>query len=190
MVLVGVTAMDTLTNPVVVKVDYAGVPMHPAASQLDAGKHSHAGIFYLLDSELPAGAGSKEVVVWFGGNYSWGHGGAQVVELKNTMQVAPIGAGGGAGDNSCSANVSRSGTVTFSQTNSLVYGVLGARNGDTASPGGGVTPLWNQVVTDPAKLLSASAYVVASSNRTMTWNVTGCENSAVALVAIKRLNWN
>jgi hypothetical protein len=192
MVLVGVTAMSNFTDPPTARVDYATVPMHLAFAQEDINKHSYAGIFYLLDSELPDGAGANEVLVWFGGNYSWGHGGAQVVELRNVMQVPPIATGGGAGDLSCSAGGSRSGSVTFSQVGSLVYGVLGARGGTQAVLSGtpAVTELWNQIVTTPDRLLAASAYVIDNDNRTFTWNVTGCENSAIAVVAIKRLNAN
>lgn len=197
MMLMGITAMNNFTNPLsAIRAEYAGITMHLAFQQLDTATeaHSYAGIFYLLDSELPDDPTTttpNQAVAWFGGNYSWGHGAAQVVELKNTMQVAPIATGGGAGPTSCSSSGSRSGTVTFSQTGSLVYGLFGARSGDVATLTG--TPqnvqIWNQIVTNPAKLLSASAYAYTGTTRTLTWNVTGCENSAIALVALKRLNW-
>ncbi len=192
MVLVAVTATDNFTNPPTAKAEYAGVEMRRAVQRTDVNAHSYAGIFYLLDSELPESAGTHQALVSFSGNYPWGHAAAQVVELKNTMQVAPIAVGGGSGDLSCSASVSRSGTVTFNQVGSLVFGVLGARGGDGATLTGtpAVVSLWNQTVTDPAKLLSASAYVYDNDNRTLTWNMTSCDNSAIAMVAIKRLNWN
>jgi hypothetical protein len=192
MLVVGIAATDNYTNPENISVTYAGTAMIPAIEQEDGAKHSYAGIYYLLDAALPASTGTNQVVASFGPGFTWGHAGVDVMELKNTMQVAPIATGGTAGDSACSAMGSRTATVTFSQTGSLVYGVLGARaaSAATLSSASGLVQTWNQLQPTPDKMIGAAAYVPDNDNRTITWNVTGCYNSATAIVAIKRLNWN
>jgi hypothetical protein len=39
-------------------------------------------------------------------------------------------------------------------------------------------------------MLGAAAYIFDNDNRTLTWNVANCYNSATAIVAIKRLSAN
>jgi hypothetical protein len=53
MVLVGVAATDNYTAMEKISVTYAGTPMLLAFEQMDPGKHSYAGIYYLLESGLP-----------------------------------------------------------------------------------------------------------------------------------------
>jgi hypothetical protein len=192
MLLVGLGATDNFTNPEKISLTYDGVAMVPAIKVFDsASQHTLAAIYYLLDASLPDAPGSKQVVAGFGGNYTWGHGAIQVLELKNAMQVAPIATSGGAGPSSCSATMIRSGSISFNEAGSLVYGFLTARGatGTTLSASAGLTELWKQTDTSPENIAVASAYSIDDSARTMTWTVTDCFNSAVALAAIKRLNY-
>jgi hypothetical protein len=195
MVLVGVTATDNFTNPENIKVTYgpSQTPMLVAFEQLDSAKHIYAGIYYLLDAALPSSPGTNAVVASFGPVNTWGHGGVDVVELKNAMQVAPIATGGAQGNLSCGASSPRAATVTFSQAGSLVYGVMGARGATGATlsgaGSGGLVETWNQQQSSPDKLRGAAGYVIADSDRTLTWNVANCFYSATAAVAIKRLTW-
>jgi hypothetical protein len=39
-------------------------------------------------------------------------------------------------------------------------------------------------------MVGAAAYVIDDDNRTITWTLANCYNSAIALVAVKRLNAN
>ena len=192
MLVVGIACTDNYTNPDNVVVTYAGTPMLVAIEQEDAGKHSYAGIYYLLDSALPDNPSTNQVVASFGPAFTWGHAGVDVLELKNTMQVTPIATGGTPGDANCGGSASRSGTVTFNQPGSLVYGVLSARGASSAtlSSSSGLVESWNQLQPTPDKMVGAAAYVPDNDNRTITWSVANCYNSAVALAAIKRLSAN
>ena len=197
MVVVGITYTDTiLTTPPIAAVTYDTQPMQLAVQLVDAKKQSYAGIFYILDAALPAGTGSKDVVATYAlPGYGWGHAGIDVMELKNTMQVAPIATGGSVllpTDPGCGGSPSRSATVTFTQPGSLVYGVLGARGASAATltAATGLVETWNQLQSTPDKMIGAAAYVFDGDNRTIAWNVTNCFNSATAIVAIKRLSAN
>ena len=108
------------------------------------------------------------------------------------MQVAPIATGSTAGDTGCSASATRTATVNFTQTGSLVYGVLGARGGTsgTLNSGIGLVETWNQVQASPDKMIGLAAYAPDNDSRTISWTVANCYNSATAIVAVKRLNWN
>ncbi|MES1182158.1 MAG: hypothetical protein ABUL60_00010 [Myxococcales bacterium] len=197
MVLVGVAYTDTiLTASPTVGVTYDGQPMQLATQQVDVKAQSYAGVFYILDAALPTTTGAKDVIATYTtpGN-RWGHAGLDLMELKNTMQVAPIATGGSIitpTDPGCSGGSTRTATVTFSQVGSLVYGVLGARGATAATLSGasGLVETWNQLQSSPDKMIGAAAYVFDNDNRTITWNVVNCYNSATAAVAIKRLNWN
>ncbi len=192
MIVVGIACTDNYTNPENVSVTYAGTPMLPAVKQEDVGKHSYAGIYYLLDSALPDSPSTNQVIASFGPAFTWGHAGLDVMELKNTMQVGPIATGGTPGDANCNGTASRSVSVTFSQTGSLVYGVMSARgaSGATLSSASGLVETWNQLQSNPDKLVGAAAYVPDNDSRTITWSVANCYNSAGAIAAIKRLSAN
>jgi hypothetical protein len=196
MILVGVTATDNYTAAENISVSYAGTTMKLAFEQLDPGAHSYAGIYYLLEANLPEAGNNKVAIASFGGAGTWGHGGLDVVELKNVMQVAPIASGGSGLNTSCGAKTSRGATVNFSQAGSLVYGIIGARHAaqidltDTSTGNPNITLSAYKIQNGPDKMGMSSAYVGLDSSHTMTWDVYDCYNSAVALVAIKRLNAN
>lgn len=194
MVLVGVGTTDNFTQtPANIGVTYDGVTMTQSAKVFDSvNQHSLATIFYLLDSQLPDTTGSKQVIVNFGPTFMWGHGGMNVVELKNTMQVAPIATGGQGDGNNCGSSASRAGSISFSQTGSYVYGFLAARGATNAtfSASGSQSSLFIQNQPTPDNMTAAATSVIANGNTTMTWTVNNCYNSAVGMVAVKRLNWN
>lgn len=198
MVLAAVTYTDTIltASTPVVGVMYDSNPMQLAVQKVDVKNQSYAGIFYILDAALPNGTGAKDVVATYATpGYRWGHAGIDIIELKNTMQVAPIATGGSIvepTDPGCGSGSSRTATVTFAQTGSLVYGTVGARGGTgaTLSSASGLVETWNQVQPTPDHMFGGAAYVFDNDNRTLTWNVVGCYNSATAIVAIKRLSAN
>ncbi|MDF3069782.1 MAG: hypothetical protein K0R38_5383 [Polyangiaceae bacterium] len=191
MVLVGVATTDNYTAMENVSVTYAGTPMLLAFEQLDPGKHSYAGIYYLLESGLPESGTNRQVVASFGATNTWGHAGVDVVELRNVMQVAPIASGGAGVDMNCSPVATRSASLSFTQSGSLIYGVLGARHSTAAAlVDNTVTQLSNRQQTTPDGMTLATAYVKANSGRSLGWDVTNCYNTAISLVAIKRLSAN
>jgi hypothetical protein len=200
MIIVGIAATDSFldhgaplhTDNIVVT--YNGTAMSTVVEQTDSSKQSYAGIYYLLDANLPNNTGSTSypVKVQFETFNQWGHGGIDIVELKNTMQTAPLASGSSSGGN-CSGSQSRSVSVTFSQTGSFAYGVLSARAGTSltlTTPS--ITQTWNQKVTaNPADFAAGAAYAwPVDSSRTFSWNVPTCYNSASAAVVIKRLSAN
>jgi len=194
MIVVGLAATDTLlADPAAVTVTYAGEPMQLAVNQQDGAKQSYAAVYYILDAALPDGTGPNDALATYTtpGN-KWGHAGMDLIELKNTMQTAPIAVMGTPGNTGCGGGSTRTATVTFAQTGSLVYGVLGARGATAAtlSSATGLVESWNQFQLLPDKMIGAAAYVFDNDNRTLTWSLVNCYNSATAIVAIKRLNWN
>jgi hypothetical protein len=165
-----------------------------AKEQKDSSLSAYAGVYYLLDAALPNSPGSQPVIARFSNSTApWGHGGLDVIELKNTMQVAPI-ATGGAGGGNCGSNPNISAAVTFSQAGSLVYGVMTGVTATTASLTGSGSPApvetWNQLQKLPNDMHGAAAYAFGDSSRTLTWTVPSCNATATAIVAVKRLNWN
>jgi hypothetical protein len=200
MIIVGIAATDNFldhgaplhTDNIVVT--YNGTTMSNVVEQTDSSRQSYAGIYYLLDANLPNNTGSTSypVKVQFEPFNQWGHGGIDIVELKNTMQTAPLASGGSQAGN-CSGSLSRSVSVTFSQTGSFAYGVLSARAGTSltlTTPS--ITQTWNQKVTaNPADFAAGAAYAwPVDSSRTFSWDVPTCYNSASAAVVIKRLSAN
>jgi hypothetical protein len=199
MIIVGIAATDTFLDHAPLHTDnivvtYNGTTMSNAVELSDSSKQSYAGIYYLLDAALPnnTGSASYPVKVQFEPFNQWGHGGIDIIELKNTTQAAPLATGGSQASN-CSVNLSRSVTVTFSQNGSFAYGVISARAGTgitLTTPG--ITQTWNQrVVANPADFAAGAAYAwPVDSTRTFSWDVPTCYNSAAAAVVIKRLSAN
>src|SRR6185369_2990893 len=108
------------------------------------------------DAALPDTAGANDAVATYTTpGFRWGHAGMDLIELKNTMQTAPIAAAGLAGNTGCGGGSTRTATVTFAQTGSLVYGVLGARGATSAtlSSSVGLVETWNQLQGTPDKMI-------------------------------------
>ena len=194
MVLVGVGTTWNFSKTIgSVTATYDGVPMLQSVKVTDSvDQNSFATVFYLLDAQLPDPGGTKQVVVTYGPAFMWGHGAAHVVELRNTMQVAPIATGGQGNGGNCGSSASRAGGISFSQTGSYVYGFLAARGANNASfsASGSQASLFVQNQPTPDNLTAAAASVISNGNTTMTWTVNNCYNTAIGMVAVKRLNWN
>jgi hypothetical protein len=190
MIIAGVTCTDNFTNPENVKVTYGSATMIPIIEQIDTNKQSYAGIYYLLDASLPTGAGTNDVIARFGGSGTWGHGGINVIELKNTKQQAPFAFAGAQLSTGCGTTPTRSVTLAFSEPGSFVYALLGARGGRTAAltNSTGFIETWNQRQITPDNLMAAAAYLIADEGRTVSWTAGNCYNSAQAMVAVERLN--
>ena len=188
LVLVGVTAAEPYLSTESVK--YNGTTMTLAVQTQTAEGHSYAGIFYLLDSALPANAGSYPVSVTFRNDMYAGVGAFNVLELKNVAQtgslvtnaVNPL-------DADCSSQGDRSVTLSFAQAGSFGYAVTAARMGSNATPNPGVLlQTMNLNPTNPWSLVGVAGYAgPISGNTTLTWNIANCWNSASAAVALKRV---
>jgi len=192
MIVAGVTSTDAYINPPSLTVTYNGATMKKAVEKSDSNKQSYAAVYYLLDSAMPASAGTYELAVRFGNPGSWGHGGVDVVELRNTGQQAPFVLGGSGTSTSCGTTPARTAALTFGkpEPGSFVYGVLAARGGKSATLASAtdLVETWNQRQIMPDNLMAAAAYTIADDSRTLTWTVGNCYNSATAIVGVERLN--
>jgi hypothetical protein len=197
MVLVGVATTDNYFEPY--SVSYDQKPMTLAASIASAG-NSWAGVYYILDADLPNNAATPSpVLVRFDNGNAWGHGGFEVLELRNAQQSAPFVIGTNNGGNCGGGFQARSVGVTFSSPgseptkydNSLVYAVLAARGtaaaADVTLDSMGVTQGWKEFQPDPDKLVGTAVRVLDSDSRTFNWTISNCYNTAQAAVAVQRL---
>ncbi|WP_437546453.1 hypothetical protein WME97_42335 [Sorangium sp. So ce367] len=189
MVLVGIVASENSLVPV--SVTYDGTPM-TLFNTRQADNNSAAHIYYLLDSQLPAATGNKPVVVQMANANTWGVYFANVVELKAVHQSNPFASATTTGIHTnttdCSGTVSRGVSTNFSATNSFVYTVMAARNantGATISPTA-ATSTMNRRLTDPTTMVALAGYLVANSNTTISWTVSGCYSTAGVGVAVRR----
>jgi hypothetical protein len=82
--------------------------------------------------------------------------------------------------------------VNFNQAGSLVYSTMSGRGATAAAISGaaGLVETWDQQQPSPNNHTGSAAYIFSDTNRTITWNLTGCYNSAGAGVAVKRLSAN
>ena len=133
MVLVGIAASEQLLRPPL-SVTYNGAAMTTDATlqKMTGASQGWAGIYYLLDSGLPATAGSYAVTASFASTYVWGSGIFDVVELKNVHQTNPFVVTAPVDTLDCNG-MPRLLNVNFSQVGSFVYAILAARNGDVGA---------------------------------------------------------
>ena len=188
MVLVGIAASEEFLDPETVT--YDGTSMIRAVQAQNSTNQSYAAIYYLLDTALPAAANTTSPVsAVFSSTFAWGHGGLDVLELRNAMQTAPLTTGSSSGA-ACSGSATRGVSATYNQTGSLVYGLLSGRGATAASLNGapGLTQTWNQHQATPSDLTGSAAYVIDNDDRTINWSLSNCFNSAAAMVVIKRLS--
>jgi len=190
-VLVGVTAAEPyLTTTPGKYVWYNGVLMH-AAVEIDSGeKQSYAGIFYLLDSELPNNAGTYQVKVQFTSNASNGSGAFSVTEFENVQQSSPfVTTVTSRSDVDCSVQPLRSVALAFNQAGSFGYAVIAARSGTGVTPTPGVlVPTMNQTQSQPYPIAGVAGYAgPINGNTTLSWNIGNCPNSAGVGVVLKRV---
>ncbi|WP_437725484.1 hypothetical protein [Sorangium sp. So ce861] len=188
MVLVGVVASENALVPV--SVTYDGTPM-TLFNGVTTENNAAARIYYLLDSQLPTTTGTRPVVVQMASSASWGVSFANVVELKGVHQSNPFASTTSTGllNNATDCNgTARGVTTNFSGTNSFVYTLMAARNANanpTISPTS-ATSTMNLRQTAPATMVALAGYLVASSNTTISWNVSNCWSTAGVGVAVRR----
>ena len=124
MVLVGVTATEPykVTTPASIFAWYNNILMHPAIEVNTNEQGSYAGIFYLLDSELPANAGSYPVKVQFSFSAQNGSGAFTVSEFQNVQQTGSppfVTTVASPSDTNCGNPSTRGVTLSFSQAGQL-----------------------------------------------------------------------
>jgi len=194
LVLVGVTATEPFLASVAPKYAwYNGVLMH-AAIEVDSNeKQSYAGIFYLLDSELPTDPGSYPVKVQFTNdiNKSNGTGAFTVTEFQNVQQTAGtfVTTVASPSDVDCSVQATRSVALSFTQAGSFGYALIAARAGmnAVAMPGAFVETM-NVLQNQPYPLAGLAGYAgPINASTTLSWNVANCSNTAGVGVALKRV---
>ena len=115
-----------------------------------------------------------------------------VVELKGVHQSNPFASTTSTGTHvetrDCSGTVSRGVSTNFSATGSFVYTVMAARSANaspTISPTA-ATSTMNRRLTDPATMVALAGYLVANSNTTISWTMSGCWSTAGVGVAVRR----
>jgi hypothetical protein len=189
-VLVGVTASEPYL--ITEFVWYNGILMHSAIeAKANEAQAAYAGIFYLLDSELPVSAGTYPVKVQFSTSPQNGAGAFTVSEFQNVQQtpspfVTTIAA---PSDVNCTTTPTRGVTLSFTQAGSFGYAVIGARGGTTPmiTPGA-VVETMNLLQSQPLPLLGLAGYVgPINGAATISWNVGNCSNTAGVGVVLKRL---
>jgi hypothetical protein len=191
MILVGIVASENSLVPV--SVTYDGTPMTRFNSQqVPSESNGAAHIYYLLDSQLPAATGNKPVVVQMANSNTWGMYFANVVELKGVHQSNPFASTTSTGTHAnaadCGGTVSRGVSTNFSATGSFVYTLMAARNanvGATISPTA-ATSIMSLRLTSPSTMVALAGYLVANSNTTISWTMSGCWSTAGVGVAVRR----
>ena len=189
-VLVGVIAAEPYLSTESVKYNNVGMTR---AAQVQSGEgHSYAGVFYMLDAQLPALPGSYPVSVQYYGSALEGAGAFDVVEFKNAQQGAPLATATQQLNNDCAevGQNERSVNLVFSAAGSFGYSVTAARNGSNASPDAppGLNATMNLVQATAWPIAGMAGYVgPISSNTTFSWSVANCWNSATVAVALHRL---
>jgi len=189
-VLVGVTAINPYLTTEFAW--YNGILMHSAIEVNSSMSQSYAGIFYLLDDELPATPGTYPVLVQFSTGNGNGTGAFTVTEFQNVQQTGPFvtTTANPSSDVNCSANPpSRAVALTFTQAGSFGYTVIGARAATiaTATPGA-VVETMNLLQNQPTPLRGVAGYAgPINGNSTLSWSVASCSNAAGVGVVLKRV---
>ncbi len=188
-VLVGVIASEKyLTSKFVW---YNGVLMH-SAIEVNATEavSSSAGIFYLLDDELPALAGTYPVKVQFSSNPDNGSGAFTAIEFQNVQQTGPfVTTSSSPLTTDCSSQASRGVALNFNQAGSFGYAVIAARGASSAmATPGTLVETMNLLQSQPAPVMGLAGYAgPINGNTTLSWNVTNCANTAGVGVVLKRV---
>ncbi|HEY3256355.1 MAG TPA: hypothetical protein VGJ91_20490 [Polyangiaceae bacterium] len=189
-VLVGVTAIAPYLSGEFAW--YNGTLMHSAV-EVSSGGASYAGIFYLLDNELPPTPGSYQVKVQFSSGNNNGTGAFTATELQNVQQ--PTGnfvttTANASADTNCSANPATRGvTLTFTQPGSFGYAVIAARAATTAmATPGALVETMNLLQNQPTPLTGVAGYAgPINGTSTLSWKVATCSSAAGVGVVLKRV---
>jgi hypothetical protein len=185
LVIVGVTGFGNNAASLPIAVKYNSVDMK-LAQAYPPGNQISAAIYYMQGADLPATAGTYNVLVRTSGSNSFVLT-ANVVELINVEQSkgALDAYGGQATGASCSAHPP-SDAVAVSTAGDFIYsvvGVYGMATGSSLLESGQTLVAQNSA----ASLGTAAGYLKNASigTKTMTWGIDSCTASAHALVSIK-----
>ncbi|MEI9938803.1 MAG: hypothetical protein WDO69_16410 [Pseudomonadota bacterium] len=191
-VLVAVTAIEPFLTSTKF-VTYNGTVMHVAVEAKSTEAQSYAGIYYLLDNELPTLAGTYSVKVQFSTTAQNGVGAFTASEFQNVQQtpspfVTTVSA---PSDADCSTTPTRGVTLNFSQAGSFAYAAIALRQSTGTSPTatpGTVVETSNQTQSQPSPLSGVAGYGgPINGNSTLSWNVSNCSNTAGVGVVLKRV---
>jgi hypothetical protein len=192
MVLLGISAFGTGAGPFTVR--YDDQPMTMAVELEHASRESYAAIYYLLDAQLPAAAGTtSKVEVTFNKKAWWGLGGFDVLDVQNAAQQKPLLTSSSAAD-TCSSSANRGTSLTFKSPGALVYGVLSMHGNSTppallqAPP---LTEAWAQHVNNgTGNHTGSAAWVIDDDTRSISWATPTCYNSSAVGVVVERVRAN
>jgi hypothetical protein len=196
-VILGLTATEPF-GTTMKTVTYSGgsnTLMHLAVeAKTSESPGSYAAIYYLLDDELPANAGTYTVTVQLSPSNQSGGGSFVVSEFQNVRQTPTtpnpfVTTATSANDANCGSPTVRSIALNFSQAGSFGYAVIGARQGSNPMVvAGTVTETMNRQQPEPGPMSALAGYVgPINGNSTPSWNVSGCSNSAAVGVVLKRV---
>jgi hypothetical protein len=187
-VLVGVSASGTGAGPF--SVTYDDQPMVKAVEIEHESRQTYAAIYYLLDEQLPAPAGTtNRARVIFSTGQWWGYGGIDVLEVVGAQQDPPLLTNTSVGTY-CNGLAKRGVTLTFDAPGSLVYGVLSSRGAlgpPTLQQAPPLNKTWSQNVYNGSVAQSAGAgWVIDDDTRNLEWDLEGCDTSVAAGIVLER----
>lgn len=187
LVLVGLTAAEPYL--ITESVKYNGVTMTPAVQAKTNEGHSYAGIFYLLDAQLPGSPATYQVQVTFDTNMYAGLGTVDVVEFKNVAQTGTfVTTAQNASDTDCNTALDRGITLAQTQPGTWGYAVTGARTGSSVTPSPNFVSTMNLAPSSPWPLAGVAGYTGPfNGNFAFSWTIMNCWNSASVAVALKRV---
>ena len=144
-------------------VTYGSTVMHAALEVRTNEGQAYAGIYYLLDDELPALAGTYSIKVQFSTGQDNGVGAFTASEFQNVQQtpspfVTTVAA---PSDVDCSTTPTRGVTLNFSQAGSFGYAAIAIRQGTGTPPTPTPGPLvetMNQTQSQPRPLSAVAGY--------------------------------
>ncbi len=169
---------------------YDDVPMTLAIELEHPARQSYAAVYYLLDEQLPAAAGTiSRAEVTFNAKAWWGLGGFTVLELRNARQQKPSFAATSAAD-TCNSASTRGVRLDFSSPGALVFAVL-STHGDPKPPKLLSTPplneAWGEHVTNGnGHQTGSAAWILDDDSRMIDWATPNCWNSAAVGVVVER----
>jgi hypothetical protein len=110
--------------------------------------------------------------------------GANVLEFKGVNQVTPVDAiGGSAGNNCCCDDPSDA--VTIATANSWILTTVSTFGAGTGSPLSSQTSSYSTTIGGLGFMAGYRGPEATTGSKTITWDMTSCNASAQALMAIR-----
>ena len=185
LVVVGVTGFGNGTASLPTAVRYNNVDM-TLAKAVPPGNQVAAAIYYMQGADLPANAGTYNVLVVSSGNNSFIVT-ANVVEMINVEQQtgARDAVGGQATGSSCTDHPP-SDTVNVSVSGDYIYSIASVY-GQANDPNPNASGQTITEQTGVSSLGTVAGYLKSNTTglRTIAWSISGCSGSAHALMSIK-----